>query len=194
MRTNVSDIVRNALEDHRRVADQLLAGLAGAIERAGDLLVDSISKGGRLLAFGNGGSAADAQHFVAELVGRYKKERRAIPAIALTTDTSILTAVGNDYGYDAVFARQIEAHAQPGDLACGISTSGNSPNVVRALIAARDRGAATIALGGNTGGKLNDLADVALIVPSTVTARIQEAHITIIHILCELVDEAETGR
>jgi D-sedoheptulose 7-phosphate isomerase len=182
------------LEEHRRVADALLGEMIPSIEKAAAVIVDRVAAGGRVLAFGNGGSAADAQHFVAELVGRYRRERRALAAIALTTDTSILTAVANDYGYDRVFERQIEAHAGAGDVAFGISTSGNSESVLKGLAAARSRGAATVALGGGTGGRLAAASDVALIVPSAVTARIQEAHITIIHVLCELIDEAVAPR
>lgn len=183
------EIIRNALEDHCRVASRLLAEMIGPIETAAALLVSRLADGGRVIAFGNGGSAADAQHFVAELVGRYARERRALPALALTTDTSILTAVANDYGYDRVFARQVEAHVRRADIVVGISTSGNSENVLRGLAAATKQGAATIALVGGGGGRLAGIADVALVVPSNVVARIQEAHITIVHILCEIVDE-----
>lgn len=179
-----------SLEKHLQVAQALAASFAGPIEEASRRVIDCYRAGGKVLVMGNGGSAADAQHFAAELVGRYARERSALPAIALTTDTSILTAVANDYGYDDVFRRQVEAHARPGDVVFGISTSGNSENVCRALSAAKARGATTIVLGGGEGGRMKELADLALIAPSRETPRIQEAHITIIHILCDLVEEA----
>jgi D-sedoheptulose 7-phosphate isomerase len=142
------------------------------------------------LICGNGGSAADAQHIAAEFVGRYETERRALPAIALTTDTSALTALANDYGFERVFARQVEALAQPGDCLIAISTSGNSPNVIAAVMTARSLGCRVIGMTGAKGKKLASLSDACLMVPSDRTARIQEAHITIAHIWCELVDEA----
>jgi D-sedoheptulose 7-phosphate isomerase len=178
-----------ALKSHRRVADGMLANLAPAIGAAAGRLIACYRSGGKLLAMGNGGSAADAQHFVAELVGRYRRERRALPAIALTVDPSIVTAVANDYGYEEVFARQVRAHVRPGDVVVGISTSGNSDNVCRAFKAARAAGGVTIALGGGSGGRMKDLADLAIIAPSNETPRIQECHITVIHILCDLVEE-----
>jgi D-sedoheptulose 7-phosphate isomerase len=189
----MKEAIEKALGAHARVARELEASFAAGIEEAARRLVDAYRGGGRLLVMGNGGSAADAQHFAAEMVVRYKRERRALPAIALTTDTSILTAAANDYSYDEVFARQIEAHARPGDVVVGISTSGNSENVCRGLLAAKKLGAATIALGGGSGGRMKALADLALIAPSDETARIQEAHITIIHVLCDLVDRAFAG-
>jgi D-sedoheptulose 7-phosphate isomerase len=147
-----------------------------------------IANGGKILLMGNGGSAADSQHIAAEIVGRFKKERKGMPAIALTTDTSILTSVGNDYGYDYIFARQIEALCRPEDLVIGITTSGNSANVVRAMEAAKEIGATTVGLTGGTGGKLTALCDYNLIMPSNVTARIQEAHIFVGHCLCEILE------
>ena len=159
------------------------------IEQIGSVLISALSSNKRVFICGNGGSAADAQHIAAELVGRFKKERRGLPAIALTTDTSILTAVANDYGYEQVFARQIEALASAGDVLIGISTSGNSPNVVEAVKAARSIGVTTIGLTGGSGGTLKALCDETLIVPSDITARIQEAHILVGHILCEMIDE-----
>ncbi len=143
----------------------------------------------KIVIFGNGGSAADAQHMAGELVGRFVKERRALPAIALTTDTSILTAVGNDYGYEDIFSRQIEGLVRRGDVALGISTSGNSKNVLRGLASAKDQGAFTIGLTGKAGGKLASAANVAIKVPSTNTQRIQESHLTIIHLVCGLIEE-----
>lgn len=138
---------------------------------------------------GNGGSAADAQHFVAEIVGRFKMERRGLPALALSTDTSILTAIGNDYGFDRVFSRQVEALASPGDLVIGISTSGNSPNVLLALQLARETGCRSVGLLGKDGGSIKDVCDLALIVPTNDTPRVQEAHITMIHIVCDLLEK-----
>ncbi|MGB8601880.1 MAG: SIS domain-containing protein, partial [Rhizomicrobium sp.] len=144
------------------------------------------------LFFGNGGSAADAQHLATELVVRYRKNRPSLAAIALTTDTSALTAIGNDYGFEDLFSRQVEGLGRKGDVAIGISTSGNSPNVLKALKLARDMGLVTVGFGGGTGGKLPDVCDISLIVPSPVTARIQECHILIGHMLCGAV-EAEMG-
>jgi D-sedoheptulose 7-phosphate isomerase len=185
--------VAASLQDHLKVAQELVASFGKPIGDAARRLVECYRGGGKILVMGNGGSAADAQHFAAELVGRYKRERRALPAIALTTDTSILTSVSNDYSYEDVFSRQVEAHARPGDVVIGISTSGNSPNVCRALRAAKEKGAVTVVLGGGTGGKMKELADVVLIAPSSDTPRIQEAHITMIHIICDLVEESIAG-
>jgi len=152
-------------------------------------MAERLKRGGRILVCGNGGSAADAQHFAAELSGRYVKERRALAGIALTVDTSALTAIGNDYGFDQVFSRQVEAYGRPGDVLVGISTSGNSPNVIKAVEAAKGLGLHTIGLLGRDGGKLKDLCDEALVVPSSVTARIQELHLMIYHFWCEAIDE-----
>jgi D-sedoheptulose 7-phosphate isomerase len=160
--------------------DHILAQAADMAER--------LKRGCRILVCGNGGSAADAQHFAAELSGRYVKERRALAGIALTVDTSALTAIGNDYGYDQVFSRQVEALGRPGDLLVGISTSGNSPNVVLAVEAAKKLGMRTLGLLGRDGGKLKTLADDALVVPSPVTARIQEIHLMTYHFWCEAID------
>jgi D-sedoheptulose 7-phosphate isomerase len=148
------------------------------------IMEQSVRQGGKLLFFGNGGSAADAQHIAAELVVRYKSDRRAIAAIALTTDTSTLTACGNDMGFDALFERQIEALGRPGDVAIGISTSGKSPNVLRGLRQARKDGLKTVGLTGGTGGEMGTICDSMITVPSPVTARIQEMHIAICHMLC----------
>ena len=159
-----------------------------AIVRAAMLMTQCLRAGGKLLFFGNGGSAADAQHLAAELVGRFDLERRGLPAVALTTDSSILTAVGNDYGFDRVFSRQIEALGQAGDVALGISTSGNSPNVIAGLKQAASQGLRTIGMAGKDGGLLRQCCDIPLIVTSQNTARVQECHITIGHLLCELVE------
>jgi D-sedoheptulose 7-phosphate isomerase len=169
-------------------AHQRMASNAGAIATVADVIVKSLRQGGAVLVFGNGGSAADAQHFAAELVGRYQTERKAWPAVALTTDTSALTAIGNDYGFDRVFARQLEALGRKGDVAIGISTSGNSPNVLRALEAASDRGLITVALTGK-GGKAAAMATHHIGVQEERTARIQEVHATVLHVICELIDK-----
>jgi D-sedoheptulose 7-phosphate isomerase len=154
------------------------------------LITTALANGNKLLVMGNGGSAADSQHFVAEIVGRFKMERRALPAIALSTDTSILTAIGNDYGFESIFSRQVEALAASGDIVVGLSTSGNSPNVLKALNLAHDLGCRTVGLLGKDGGSIKPACDLALVVPTTDTPRIQEGHITIIHIVCDLVEKA----
>ncbi len=165
-----------------------LTPLFPSISDVGIAMQNALKQGGKILICGNGGSAADSQHIAAEIVGRFKKERKGLPAIALTTDTSILTSVGNDYGYDYIFARQVEALCRPEDLVIGITTSGNSANVVRAMEAAKAIGATTVGFTGGTGGKLNALCDFNLIMPSSVTARIQEAHIFVGHCLCEILE------
>lgn len=149
---------------------------------------DCLKNGGKILVMGNGGSAADSQHIAAEIVGRYKRDRRGLPAIALTTDTSILTSVGNDFGFDFIFSRQVEALCNPADVVIGISTSGNSANVVKAIETAKQIGATTVALSGGTGGKLATMCDFNLIMPSSDTPRIQEAHIFVGHSLCGLLE------
>ncbi len=170
----------------------LLEGLRAAdqapLVRAVEVIGEALANGQALLVFGNGGSAADAQHFAAEFVGRFARDRRAVPALALTTDTSALTAIANDYGFERVFARQIEAFGAPGDVAVAISTSGTSPNVVEGLKMAAERGMTTVALTGRDGGEVGALADIHLNVPHEVTARVQEAHIVLLHVICELVE------
>ena len=188
MRTTTSEAIREAFAEHGRVIEKTASALASGIADAAARIASALASGGKVLVFGNGGSAADAQHFAAELVGRYKRERRAWPAVALTTDTSALTAIGNDYGFDEVFARQVRALAVSGDVVLALSTSGGSTNVLRALQAAGEVGAFCIGLGGRDGGALRTSCDLALIVPSDDTARIQEAHITMLHILCDLVE------
>ena len=183
------DRIKEFLYESAEVKKAVADTLADKILEAINMTRASFQKGGKLLLMGNGGSAADAQHIAAEFVGRYKKERRPVAALALTVDTSILTCVGNDYGYDNVFSRQVEALAQKGDVVIGISTSGNSENVIRGVDKAREIGAKTIGLLGNQSGKLKDKVDLAIVVPSKNTARIQEAHITIGHIICEILDE-----
>jgi D-sedoheptulose 7-phosphate isomerase len=168
-------------------AHERMAADVTAVVKAAAAIAAALKDGRTVLVFGNGGSAADAQHFAAELVGRYEKERQAWPAVALTTDTSALTAIGNDYGFDRVFARQIEALGRKGDVAIGISTSGTSPNVLRALEAANDRGLVTIALTGR-GGDAGKIARLHVRVDEERTARIQEVHATLLHAMCELVE------
>ena len=184
----MEDIFIKSLEEHRKVFDRLIDGEIPNIVRCAELIWKALAGGRKVLLCGNGGSAADAQHIAAELVGRYETERRALPGIALTTDTSALTALGNDYGFDRIFARQIEALANQGDVLVAISTSGNSPNVLAALEKAREIGCVNIGMTGAQGGKMVDLCDACLRVPSDRTARIQEAHITVAHIWCEYID------
>lgn len=181
-------LLMSSLNEHLSVSQSLL-GQTADIESCGKLIIETLQNGGKILICGNGGSAADAQHFAAELTGRYETERKALPAIALTTDTSALTAIANDYSFERVFARQVEALASKGDLLIGISTSGNSPNVIAAVMTARSAGCKILGLTGSAGKKLASLSDACYMSPSTRTARIQEAHITIIHILCEMVDQ-----
>jgi D-sedoheptulose 7-phosphate isomerase len=184
------DDIRKQLQDHRALIEVLEQEMMPAIAEMSSLISTALTHGNKLLVMGNGGSAADSQHFVAEIVGRFKMERRALPAVALTTDTSILTAIGNDYGFESIFSRQVEALAAPGDVVIGLSTSGNSPNVLKALTAARECGCRTIGLLGKDGGSIKAACDLSLVVPSTDTPRIQEGHITVIHIVCDLVEKA----
>lgn len=179
--------VEAAIQEHVQIASSL-NGLADAVGRLGSEISSRLRKGSKIFWMGNGGSAADSQHLAAEIVGRFVKERKGLPSIALTTDTSILTAIGNDYGYEHIFRRQIEALCRPGDLVVGISTSGNSPNVVLAIETAKEIGAYTVGFTGEAGGRLAELCDVTLRMPSQKTARIQECHILVGHILCECID------
>lgn len=181
------------LEESAEVKRLIAQNLAPAIEKTVEMLVQAYQGGKKILVLGNGGSAADAQHLAGELVGRFLKERKALPCLALTTDTSILTAIGNDYGYDAVFTRQVEAWAEAGDVVMAISTSGNSENILQAVTLAQKKGAQVVALTGKDGGQLKEVADLSLVVPSDSTPRIQEGHITIIHILCFLLEERMFG-
>lgn len=184
--SRVHEIARQSLALKQR----FFADNAGLLVSVGQRLVQALRNGGKLLIFGNGGSAADAQHFAGELVGRYLKNRQGLPALALTTDPSIITAVGNDLGFERVFERQIEAHGRAGDVAVGISTSGRSPNVLAALRLARQHGLVTVGLTGNGGGPARELCDLLIDVPSTDTPRIQEVHGMVVHILCELIEES----
>ena len=185
---NVETMIGEELDEHSQVFAASVSALVPAIGTMLAFWEQAIRYGGKILLFGNGGSAADAQHIAAELVIRYKSDRPAIAAIALTTDSSALTACGNDLGYDALFARQLEALGRKGDVAVGISTSGNSRNVITALQAARQRGIATTGLTGGDGGAMKNLCDSLVIVPSRTTARIQEMHIMIGHILCKTLE------
>lgn len=185
----MKDIIENEFAEHLKVA-QSMSALTDKVETAAQLCIDSLKNGGKILFFGNGGSAADAQHIAAELVGRYKVERRGLPAIAVTTDTSALTSIGNDYGYNHVFDRQVEALANKGDVAIGISTGGSSSNVISALKLAKEMSCKTIGFSGRDGGEMNTICNVNLVVPAEDTPRIQEMHIVIGHTICHLIDLA----
>jgi D-sedoheptulose 7-phosphate isomerase len=187
--SSIEAFLRREAQEHREAFESLLNGLAKPFERTLSLWERSIRGGGKLLLFGNGGSAADAQHIAAELVIRYHADRRPIAAIALTTDTSALTAGANDLGFETVFSRQLEALGKPGDVAVGISTSGRSRNVLAALRAAKTAGVSTCGLTGGDGGELAALCDTALIVPSRITARIQEMHGLLGHMLCKALEQ-----
>lgn len=185
MRDRIQDILLESIH----VKEEILRSGISQVKGIADLIIESLKKGGKVILFGNGGSAADAQHIAAEFIGRFKKDRTALAAISLTTNTSVLTSLANDYGYEVVFAKQIEALGQKNDIAIGISTSGKAKNVALGIKQARKNGLKTIALTGGDGGELAKLADVSFVVPSPITARVQEAHITIGHIICELVEQ-----
>ena len=185
----LSGEIQERLTDSIQTKEKVRQSLIPAIASAARLLIEALEAGQKVLLFGNGGSAADCQHIAAELIGKLLVKRRALPAVALTTDTSTLTALANDFGYEAVFARQVEALGHAGDVAVALSTSGESPNVLAAIRTARKIGLKTIALTGRDGGALKGLVDLAVIIPSDSTQRIQEAHITIGHILCELIEK-----
>jgi len=189
----MKDFILKAFSDSATVKQQFARDHADRIAQVAALMVTAFREGRKVLLFGNGGSATDAAHIAAEFVGRYKRERKPLPAIALATDIAAITCIANDYGFDELFARQVRAHGQKGDIAIAISTSGNSPNVLKGVAAARECGMITIAWTGGTGGKLAGLVDHPFVVPSTVTARIQESHITLGHVLCELVEETLLG-
>ena len=180
--------IEEIFSESRGVQEATVKKNLTAMETAVAAIVHGLQQGGKIIIFGNGGSAADSQHMAAELIGRFQKERKSFPAIALTTDTSALTALGNDYGFEKVFVRQLEGLGRTGDVAIGISTSGNSANVIAALKLAKSLGIKTISLTGNNGGKMAGITDINIDVPSNVTARIQEAHTCVIHCLCELVE------
>ncbi len=184
----MKEMIQAEFEAHRQTIEATIKILIPVVEQASHMLIDTLKNGNKILLCGNGGSAADAQHIAAELTGRYKTERGGLPGIALTTDTSALTAIGNDYGYDKIFQRQFEALARQGDLLIGISTSGNSANVLSALSTAKKMGCKTIGFSGKDGGAMNEVCDLNIVVPSNDTPRIQEMHILIGHTLCQAVD------
>lgn len=186
------EVIAAQLAEHVEAA-RTVEALLPQVEALGQRLCETFAAGGRLYTFGNGGSAADAQHLAAELIGRYKRERRPLPAVALTVDPSVLTCIGNDYGYDDVFARQVEALAGSGDVVAGFTTSGRSPNVVRGLAMAQERGATTVLFGAGEGGDAAKYANLALLVPATATARIQETHLLLLHLVSEWVDAWAAG-
>jgi D-sedoheptulose 7-phosphate isomerase len=189
-------IIRQCISDSIDVKQKLLADsiTIQIISSLAEKIVECINSGGKLIICGNGGSASDALHFAGEIVGRFLKERKAWPAVVLNSDVATMTAVANDYGYDKIYERQAEAHVKPGDIFVGISTSGNSENVYRAMQKSHDLGAITCCLAGKEGGKISHIADYSIVVPSDVTARIQECHICIIHILCELAERKLASR
>jgi D-sedoheptulose 7-phosphate isomerase len=182
-------LIKKNLEESIKIKKDLLK-YASSIDGIAKAMIEALKKGGKVIVFGNGGSASDSQHMVAELVGRFNKEKRPLAAIALTANTTLLTAIGNDYGYEHSFSKQLEANGKKGDIAFAISTSGNAKNVLAAVLVAKRMGIKTVGLSGKDGGRLLRICDIPLVVPSNSTARIQEAHITIIHILCELIEEA----
>jgi D-sedoheptulose 7-phosphate isomerase len=181
------DWMHAQLADHRAVAEAA-ASLIPDVRRAAETLIQAFQSGGTLYTFGNGGSAADAQHFTGEIIGHYKRDRRPLPAVTLSTDTTTMTCIANDYAYDDVFARQVEALAKPGDVVAAFTTSGRSANVVTALAAARANGATTLLFGGAGGGPAREHADLALIAPSDITPRIQELHTFMLHVISEMID------
>ena len=185
MRERIKDILLESIQ----VKEEILRSQVGSILQIAELMIDCLKKDGKVIVFGNGGSASDSQHIAAELVGRFKKDRSALAGIALTTNTAVITSLANDYGYDVVFSRQIEALGKKNDVALGISTSGKARNVALGFKQAKKMGIKTVALSGGDGGEIVKLADVSLLVPSKVTARIQEAHITIAHIICEMIEQ-----
>ena len=190
----MQNFIIKQLQDHQGVLKRVEDELAGQIALAAVRLIETLKIGNKLLIMGNGGSAADAQHFSGEIVSRFRMERPGLPAIALSTDSSIITAIGNDYGFERIFSRQVEALAAPGDALIGISTSGNSTNILRALELGRQAGCSTIGLLGKDGGTIKAACDIPLIMPSDDTPRIQEGHITVIHIMCDLIEQGLFGR
>ena len=188
----MKDIIENEFNEYIKVANSIHC-LTDAVAISAKVCIDCLKNGGKILLFGNGGSAADAQHIAAELVGRYKTSRKGLPAIALTTDSSALTSIGNDFGYEHIFDRQVEALANKGDVAIGISTSGKSINVINALKVASKLNCNTIGFSGHDGGEMNKICNINLSVPSEDTPRIQEMHILIGHTICHLIDQEFTG-
>ncbi len=186
--SHTKQTIKDEFISHLQTVNDVIGNMEDPLKEASLLTIEVLKRGNKILLCGNGGSAADAQHIAAELTGRYKTERRGLPAIALTTDTSALTAISNDYGYTRVFDRQLEALANKGDLLIGISTSGNSENIISALKLAKKLGCKTLGFSGHDGGKMNDMCDVNLVVPSNDTPRIQEMHILFGHTLCQIID------
>lgn len=185
----VNKIIQTSITDHMQLIQEITETFAPIIEQVVTVMMTSLSNGGGVFWYGNGGSAADAQHMAAELVGRFKRNRHALRSLALTTDTSILTALGNDYGFDAVFIRQVQAHVKPSDVCIGISTSGNSNNVFLAHQEAQKIGAHTVSLLGGDGGRIKSVSNYALVVPSCDTPRIQEMHTFIGHVMCDVLEQ-----
>jgi D-sedoheptulose 7-phosphate isomerase len=183
-------IIHNELTEHLKITNNMINSVSDLVEKAAEDIIHSLKTGNKILICGNGGSAADAQHIAAEIVGRYKTERKGLPAIALTTDSSILTAVGNDFGFQYLYERQVEALAKNGDTIIGISTGGSSKNVINALNSAKKIGCKIIGLSGKDGGDFNSICDVNIVIPSSNTPRIQEMHILVGHIICQLIDDA----
>lgn len=186
MKNSIEKIVEEHISCINKLGNE---NYVNVIEKIVCFQIEALKQGGKILIAGNGGSASDAQHYAGEIVGRFLLERRALPAIALNTDTSVLTCIGNDYGFNSIFSRQVEALGLQGDIFVGISTSGNSQNIIEAINMAKNKKMVTIGLVGNDGGKISQLCDVSLIIPSKITARIQEAHIIAIHTICELVEK-----
>jgi len=185
MRERIKDILLESIQ----VKEEILRSQVGSILQIAELMIDCLKKDGKVIVFGNGGSASDSQHIAAELVGRFKKDRSALAGLALTANTAVITSLANDYGYEVVFARQVEALGKKNDVVLGISTSGKARNVALGIKQAKKMGIKTVALSGGDGGEIVKLADLSLLVPSKVTARIQEAHITIAHIICEMIEQ-----
>ncbi len=190
----MADIIKDIIKESIRIKEAVLSKLSKEIKTAAGMISIALKKGGKVILFGNGGSAADSQHIAAEFVGRFKLERQGLASIALTTNTSIITSIANDYGYEEIFSRQVEAIGSDNDIAIGISTSGNARNVIAGLLEAKKMGLKTIALTGSGGGEMATIADLALTVPSDNTARVQEAHIVIGHIICELAEQNLFGK
>lgn len=184
----MENFVRKEFEAHQKAISDTIQAIEPAIREFAELCAQTIREGNRIFFFGNGGSAADAQHLAAEFTGKYQKHRKGLPAISLTSDNSAITSIGNDYGFDHVFSRQIEALARPGDLLVGISTSGHSTNVNQAILTGKENQCKTVGLTGRDGGQLTHICDLAIVVPSDITSRIQEVHILIGHIACLRVE------
>ena len=187
----MSKLIKERIQDSINVKARLLQNdeIISTVEGAADEIVEAIKSGHKIVLCGNGGSASDALHFAGEIVGRFQKERNAWPAVVLNADVATMTAIANDYGYDDVFSRQAQGHCNPGDVFVGISTSGNSENVLRAIIVAKEKGCKTVALLGKDGGKIKGIVDYPIVIPCNVTARVQESHIMLIHIMCEIAEE-----